>query len=145
MDRGAIILDLFDLRHLPGLQEAVKDTCREDGIPPERARVAYASHGELGPRIVVHVHPGRRARRARSFLFLTDHPGFGVSLSGTLSDKLGESAPAPTTGAVAELEARLALAPLADRPPRSEPTATFSFYLPEPLCREAQEWRGSSR
>lgn len=207
MDLGAIILDPFDIRHLTVLQEAVSETCRAYKVPPERTRVAYSAHGELGQRIVVHIHPGGADEVRDPFLFLTDHDGFGASLSGFLGDKLGEPVPtstawsvsrerrtdfcsvarglyytaedvdsaedsgpfqrlasklgvptdillrlvempvtewmpvtsAPTPGAVAELQSRLALAPLSDQPPRAEPSATFAFYLPEQMCREAQE------
>ncbi|MCC7385946.1 MAG: hypothetical protein IT384_29120 [Deltaproteobacteria bacterium] len=207
MDLGAIILDPFDVRHLTVLQEAVRDTCREYKVPPERTRVAYSAHAVLGQRIVVHIHPGGDDDVHDPFLFLSDHDGFGASLSGCLGDKLGEPVPTstawsvsrerrtdlcsvakgfyytaedvdsaedsgpfqrlasklgvapdvllrllempvtewmpvtsdPTSGAVAELQSRLALAPLSDQPPRAEPSATFAFYLPEQMCREAQE------
>lgn len=93
MDLGAIILDPFDLRHLTALQEAVEQTCREYGVPPEQTRVGYSAHAELGPRIVVHVHMGDENTARDPFLFMAEHDGFGASLSGFLGDKLGDAVP----------------------------------------------------
>lgn len=93
MDLGAIILDPFEIRHLTVLQEAVRDTCSAYKVPPEQTKVAYSAHGELGQRIVVHIHPGGDGDVHDAFLFLTDHDGFGASLSGFFADKLGKSVP----------------------------------------------------
>jgi hypothetical protein len=203
MDLGAIILAPFDVRHLAHLHEAVSGTCGSYKVLLDRARVAYGMHGELGDRIVVHLQAGDVHD---PFLFMTEHEGFGASLSGCLGDTLGDvptstawsvardrrtgfcsvargfhftaegvdaaedSGPidrlaskltvaadvlvrlleVPVTdwlpvtsalppGAVAALTARLGVAPLPDHPPRAEAAGNFSFYLPEPLCRDAQE------
>ncbi|MCA9600434.1 MAG: hypothetical protein KC417_00335 [Myxococcales bacterium] len=100
MDLGAIILDPFDIRHLTVLQEAVSESCREYKVPPERTRVAYSAHGELGQRIVVHIHPGGDDDAHDPFLFLTEHDGFGASLSGLLGDMVGDPVPTSTAWSV---------------------------------------------
>ncbi len=93
MDLGAIILDPFDLRHLAALYEAIAETCGEYGIEPSKVRVAFSAHRELGRRLVVHIDPRGDEDAYDPFLFLTDHEGFGASLSGFFGDRLGEDQP----------------------------------------------------
>src|SRR5262249_27216776 len=96
MDLSAIVLDPFDIRHLAALQAAVAETCRAYEIPPERALVAYAAHGAFGQRIVVHVYRDDQD----PYLFLWDYDGFGASLSGCLSEKLGDEVKTSTAWSV---------------------------------------------
>src|SRR5262249_55535298 len=81
--------------------DAVRETLRQYDVPPERTLVGYSAHGELGQRVVVHIHLGSKNDVHDPFLFLTHHEGFGASLSGFLGDKLGDAIPTSASWSVA--------------------------------------------
>lgn len=103
MDIGAILLDPFDVDHLPQLHRALVESVRALDVDVDLAdlHVAYSAHRDLGPRLVIHLtdHEDDAERDPVWFLGQFDEEEaelngrLGAAVSGFLDDELGEDVP----------------------------------------------------
>ena len=103
MSVGAILLDPFDVDHLPQLHRALVESVRalDVEVDPDDLQVAYAAHRDLGPRLVIHLTDDEDEADRDPVWFLGQFDDeeselngcLGAAVSGFLDEELGEDVP----------------------------------------------------